>query len=213
MNAAIILCGGYSRRLGRDKCQIRLGSYPLLGHVLRAVRTSVATVKIVGRQSQTASDVVPPEFRGDVQFIRDEAPDLGPLEGLRSGLASLSSTHQFAFACGCDSPLITPAFIDLMFRQAAGFDAAVAVLDAKILPLPAVYHVSVARKIEAAVAARELSLWRAVERLHVNHVPLQTLEQVDPNLESLINVNDDSTLESVAAIMARRPSAAGEESA
>lgn len=204
MNAAIILCGGYSRRLGRDKCHINLGDQTLIGHVLTTVLQTVDTVKIVGRKSQLPTEVVPVQFLDQVDFLTDERPELGPLEGLRVGLASLQTTNQLAFACGCDCPLITPRFVEFLFHLADEFAAVVPQIDGKVLPLPAIYRVNALPHIEAALASGERGLWRMVERLNARRVSGAELETIDPGLKSLINVNDESTLESVNALWAAR---------
>ena len=204
MNAAIILCGGYSRRLGRDKCRISLGNQTLLGHVLIAVLQTVDTVRVVGRKSQLPSELIPVEFRDQVDFLHDERPELGPLEGLRVGLASLQRSHQMAFACGCDCPLISPRFIEFLFQQAEDFEAVVPQIDGKVLPLPAIYRVNALPHVEAALASGERGLWRMVQRLNARRISPAELETVDPGLKSLINVNDEPTLETVNALWAQR---------
>ena len=204
MNSAIILCGGYSRRLGRDKCQIKLGDQTLIGHVLNAVCETVETVVAVGRQSQNIGEVIPPEFREKIKFICDARKDCGPLEGLRAGLSAILDSHQAAFVCGCDFPLITPAFIEFLLREAEGFQAAVPWIDDKLLPLPAVYRVDALQKIESSLEADQRSLWRMVERLEAHRLTREKIEAIDPGLECLINVNDESTLETVTAIWSQR---------
>jgi molybdopterin-guanine dinucleotide biosynthesis protein A len=75
----------------------------------------------------------------------------------------------------------------------------------KLSPLPAVYQKNGAlSRIEEMQATGERSLWRLVERLHTRRVIREELEQVDPGLEGLINVNDAQTLETVAMIWAQR---------
>ncbi len=204
MNCAIVLCGGFSRRLGRDKCQIRLGDQTLIGHVLHAVYETVDTVVAVGRVAQKIGDVIPEEFRDKVNFICDSSPDCGPLEGLRAGLAAIQDSHRAAFVCGCDCPLITPAFIEFLFHEAEGFQAAVPWIDGKLLPIPAVYHADALPKIESALEAGERSLWRMVVRLQAHRLTRFDIETIDPSLKSLVNINDEPTLETVTAIWAQR---------
>ena len=205
-NAAIILSGGFSRRLGRDKCQVALGDETMIGHVLRAVHHSAKNVRVVGRERQQAEDVIPAEFLDTTAFVCDAVPDRGPLEGMRAGMESLPDSIQLAFVCGCDCPLITPNFIEFMFRLADGYEAAVPWIDGELCPIPAVY-----RKANALAAIKDMlttgerSLWRLVERLQTRRVTREELEQIDSGLESLINVNDVQTLDVVSKIWSQRP--------
>jgi molybdopterin-guanine dinucleotide biosynthesis protein A len=177
----------------------------MIGHVLRAIHNCVEQVRVVGRERQHPDEVIPTEFRETTKFVADAFPDLGPLEGFRAGLESLPDSIRFVFLSGCDSPLITPKFIEFLFQTADGYEAAVPWIDGKLCPLPAVYQRTAALDcIEEMRAPRERSLWRLVERLQTQRVTREELEQVDPGLEALINVNDAPTLDTVAAIFSQR---------
>ena len=177
----------------------------MIAHVLRAISNCVEQVRVVGRQGQRSEEVISTEFRETTRFVADAFPDVGPLEGFRAGLESLPGKVQFVLLSGCDSPLITPKFIELLFQLAAGYEAAVPWIDGKLSPLPAVYQKSAAlARIEEMRATGERSLWRLVERLQSRRVTRDEVEQVDPGLEALINVNDAPTLEIVVAILSQR---------
>jgi len=204
VNAAIVLCGGHSRRMGHDKCLIRLGHSTLLGHVLRTLHESVETVCVVGRHPQRAEQIIPSEFYGTTSWVVDAGPDLGPLEGLRAGMASLPKTAQFAFVCGCDSPLITPRFVEGLFHSVGDYQAVVPWIDESLYPLPAVYSCGIWPQINDQLARNELSLWRLAERLNVRRLTREEIDVFDPGLQSLLNVNDPATLETVSQIWAQR---------
>lgn len=207
MNAAIVLCGGLSRRLGRDKCQVPLGHQTLIGHVLSTVHKCVEIVHVVGRPTQRSDEVIPTEFRQQTSFVVDEAPDGGPLEGFRTGLSTLPDSATWVLLCGCDFPLLRPKFIEFLFRVVEGFDAAVPFVDDKLCPMPAVYHRRKSLdRLGETQAAGERSLWKLVQRLDARRLTRDELQQVDPGLNSLINVNDAPTLETAAMIWAQRNS-------
>jgi molybdopterin-guanine dinucleotide biosynthesis protein A len=76
--AAIVLCGGRSRRMGRDKWSLPFGPGTLLDHVVARVRPAVDEIVVVAREGQ---DVTTGET-----IVRDPAEGLGPLAGLVGGL-------------------------------------------------------------------------------------------------------------------------------
>ncbi len=177
----------------------------MIAHVLRAAHTCVEQVRVVGRIRQLPEEVIPMEFRETTSFISDAFPDGGPLEGFRAGLESLPDSNQFVFLSGCDSPLITPKVIEYLLRMAEGYEAAVPWIDGALSPMPAVYQkIAAVSRIEAMQASGERSLWRLVERLQTRRVTREELEQVDPGLEALINVNEAQTLETVTMIWSQR---------
>lgn len=183
-----------SRRLGRDKCQVVLGDTTIVGHVLRAAHQAVAEVVVVGRCGQDAAQIIPPEFQATTTFVTDRRPDCGPLEGLRAGLASLPSTIRYACLCGGDCPFITPDFIGRLLSLATDVEAAVPWIDGKYAPIPAAYATVLEDRIEKLLEGGERRLWRLVEQSRVRQVFSEDLVDIDPELQSLINVNDPLTL-------------------
>jgi molybdopterin-guanine dinucleotide biosynthesis protein A len=151
--------------------------------------------------------MLPEEFRGNTSFVVDTIPDNGPLEGLRAGLESLPPETQLALLVGCDNPLITPRTIDFLFHCADGYQAAIPWIDGRLSPIPAVYSRNVLGPLQQALARGERSLWRFAERLNIRQLTREELQVVDPGLQSLINVNDPQTLETVIEIWAQRSSA------
>ena len=106
--AAIVLCGGRSRRMGRDKAALPFGDETMLERMVRIVASVTDEVVIVAREGQR----VPGDFAGTrcrPKIVRDPAEGLGPLAGIAEGLAAVSSER--AFLCSCDLPLLEPAVI------------------------------------------------------------------------------------------------------
>src|SRR5690606_40516316 len=78
--AGIILAGGRSRRLGRDKARLLLGRRTMLEHVRAALGTVCSPLLVVGRAPATAVD-------RRITWVADRRPGWGPLAGLEAGLA------------------------------------------------------------------------------------------------------------------------------
>ena len=74
---ALILAGGRSRRMGRDKAALPWQGRPLLDHLRCMLEAEGATVTVSGRQA-------------DGRGIADLWPDAGPLGGIGSALPQLA---------------------------------------------------------------------------------------------------------------------------
>jgi molybdopterin-guanine dinucleotide biosynthesis protein A len=84
----------------------------LVVHVVETLRLAVDEVVVVS----SAELELPPLA---ARVVRDREPHLGPLAGIREGLANIEA--EFAFVTGTDAPFLTPVFAKtlLAFGRAA----------------------------------------------------------------------------------------------
>lgn len=187
MTGAVVLCGGRSSRMGRDKASLPFHGDTLLGRTVRTVARSAEDVVVVARPGQD----LPPLPEG-VRVVRDERPDQGPLGGLGPGLRA--SRSDVCFVTSCDTPFLVPAVIDLLRLRLRGADVAVAETDdgaeRHVHPLCSVVRRSVAPRIDALLDAgrrRPVFLYDEVATVRVGETELRA---VDPELRSFVNCND-----------------------
>ncbi|MBM3461123.1 MAG: molybdenum cofactor guanylyltransferase [Armatimonadetes bacterium] len=89
MRNALILAGGQSSRMGRDKATLVVPEGTLLERVARAVEPLVARVIVVGGASAD---------------VPDELPGEGPLAAMCSGLRASDAEWTYVLACDLDEP-------------------------------------------------------------------------------------------------------------
>jgi molybdopterin-guanine dinucleotide biosynthesis protein A len=183
---AIILCGGRSTRMGRDKATLPFGPEAMLQRVVRLVNAVVETANIV---VVAAADQSLPELPAEVAITRDDRPDRGPLEGLAAGLRALHSQVDAVYATSCDVPLLVPAFVARMFEALGEHDVAVPREDAYHHPLAAVYRRSVLPAVERLLAADRLRPRDLFDEVRTIEIPVAELLAVDPDLTTLRNLN------------------------
>ncbi len=184
---AIILCGGASARLGRDKALLPFGPQEvLLQRVVRLAGEAVAPEQIM---CVAAADQTLPRLSDAVEIVRDAEPHLGPLAGLATGLTAIKARADAVFACGCDAPLLAPSFVTRMFELLADHQIAVPHDDEHFHPLAAVYRSNVLPMAEVLLSAGERSLMSLFERCDTRPVPVDELRDVDPQLASLCACN------------------------
>jgi len=184
---AIILCGGRSTRMGRDKASLSFGpGETILGRVVRILREVVPAEKIVCVAALGQS--LPP-LPKEVRIVIDNIADAGPLAGLARGLASLARETEVVYAAGCDSPLLMPAFVERIF-QLLGDGPIAAPHDGRHWhSLAAVYRPAVASVAQSLLAAGEHSLTALLNAVATRRVTLDELREVDPDLASLATCN------------------------
>ncbi len=157
--AAIVLCGGQSRRMGRPKALLPWFGRPLLEHVLATLEDCVDERIVV------TSAALPLPVEGlRARVVVDRAPDRGPLAALRDGLAATDAARVFVTAC--DSPLLTAAYVETLFAGAqSGTGAAAPVADGFVQVLSAVYPGGAGRVAEALLAEGAASLRALLDRI------------------------------------------------
>lgn len=153
----LVLCGGSSRRLGRDKALVPLGGRALVDRVVARLREVCGQVLLaVGDDPQRLAG------RGDATVL-DEPSGAGPLAGVAAGLAA-APTRAVA-VCGVDHPDIAPSLLAELASLASGGDAAVPVVHGWPQPLHAVWTTTALPAVRAYLAAGQRSVRGVLDRL------------------------------------------------
>lgn len=131
--SALILAGGRSTRMGRDKITIRLGGETLLERALRRIQSYCSEVLILAGQRDLKG------FSAEgVRVVPDIYPGRGPLGGVHAGLKAAS--HPACFVVACDLPFFSPELLVGMWELIQGYQLVVPRLtDGRLEPMHAVY--------------------------------------------------------------------------
>lgn len=131
---AVILAGGKSTRMGRDKSLMSYRGKPLIQHICESLRPHFDQMMVAATDCEKYGFL-------NVEVTPDLVADQGPIMGILSALEASETDYNFVIAC--DSPGIHLPFIFSMVDQAAGCDCVVPVDKAgKMQPLFAVYRKS-----------------------------------------------------------------------
>jgi len=182
--AGIVLCGGKSSRMGRSKAMLPFGAERMLQRVVRILRETVEPIIVVAAQGQELPPL-PPE----VLLARDEHPERGPLEGIRAGLAAVRDNADAVYISGCDVPLLKEGFVRRMIEELGRHEIAVPREGKFYHPLAAVYRATVLSDVEQLLAEDRLRPFFLFESCDTRTVPVESLREVDPQLDSLRNLN------------------------
>lgn len=105
---AVILAGGASTRMGRDKALLTWRGRPFVAHIIERLQTHVGDIAI---NTNAATEFT--QFR--LPLIADATAERrGPLAGI---LAALNySSSEWTLIVPCDNPLLSPLLIDRLLE-------------------------------------------------------------------------------------------------
>ncbi len=181
---ALILAGGNSRRMGRDKAGLLLGDETLLWRVAAVLQRSFPRVVVSVRQP-----------RPEIPFpqVCDDPALAGPLAGLAAGLASADT--QWVFAVACDMPFLSQPVIERLAQHRPGCQAVVPVVQGHLQPLAAFYAVTCLPVIRRNLAGGgKHSIRGILEQLQVCYVDEMEMQEADPSLRSFFDLDTPDEL-------------------
>ncbi|HTT75659.1 MAG TPA: molybdenum cofactor guanylyltransferase, partial [Candidatus Binataceae bacterium] len=125
--SAVILAGGRSSRMGRDKASLPFGGVTILERIVGELARHFD--ELIVAAGAAMPDAVPPP-RGlppNVTLLHDDAPYQGPVGALARGIAL--AHHPIVFACSCDLPLLNGAVAHALCVTLDGYDAVIPEVD------------------------------------------------------------------------------------
>jgi molybdopterin-guanine dinucleotide biosynthesis protein A len=175
--AGIVLAGGRSQRMGRDKASVMLGTESLLHHVLSRLAQQVAAVAVNADLATEDVPVVPDRFPGKA----------GPLAGIHAAMLYAAGlpgiTHVVTVSVDCP---FFPA--DLVARLAAAIERpsqiAIAASEGRSHPVFGLWPVTLAADLEAWIATDEK---RRVRDFLLRHDVTEVAFPLHPTRASLLD--------------------------
>lgn len=155
----VVLAGGSSTRMGRDKALLSLpGGKTLLERgidTLREAGLSRIVVSVSSAQRGHALRAALPVLAGRA-IVVDCPPDSGPLAGLCAAMSAFPGYHVLLIAC--DMPHLEPDPLRAMLDEPRTVDALVPVASGQLQPLCAIYGPACLRVAGRLLATGRLSM-------------------------------------------------------
>lgn len=186
--SAVVLAGGGSRRMGRDKAMLPVGGRTLLARAVERLARRFDDILVSAGADGLGCDL------SGVTVVPDASPDQGPLMGLATTLPR--ARHALAFVVACDIPDIDLAFVEILLARIGGRDAALPVRGGRAEPLFAVYRTAAAGPAGEVLAAGGRSVLDLLARLDVVRVRV-------PRGVRIGNVNTESDYRALLRIAGR----------
>jgi molybdenum cofactor guanylyltransferase len=181
----VILAGGESRRMGRDKLPLKIGDVTLLDRVHNALTSRCAEILVVGCKGYAPAGA---------RCIPDLRTGEGPLAGIEAGL--LTARNRQVFVGAGDMPFITGDLVGyLLGLLSERTQAAVPCLEEGPHPLCAAYGREVQPAVRAALDRGVRSVRELLESLQgVRYVGEEELRRFGDPYLLLTNVNSPEDL-------------------
>jgi len=188
----IILAGGLSSRLGKDK-----GLCEFKGRSL--VSNAIDTLKPLCEQMMISANIFPEKYATfGLPVIADEKPGIGPLGGIYTCLKKSTTQHNLVLSC--DTPFVNAAVFEYLLEKVNNEQVVTPSHETFLIePLSAYYNTNVIGDMEIAIRNRNYKMMDFFKQIRFKSVNL------DKNLAFFteylfLNVNTPKDLEEANSI-------------
>jgi molybdenum cofactor guanylyltransferase len=183
--AAIVLAGGQSRRMGRDKALLSIGGVPLLQRVCEVALQCTPLVYVITFRPEQYRAIVPATCRLlQEQALLGEIKPHGPLLGFAQALETVQREEtqaEWALLLACDLPHLSSKTLHHWVKDLENADDAIAVLPRSHKgwePLCGFYRTSCLHRLRAAIAQGDRSFQRWLSQESVKALPLDDTQML-----------------------------------
>ena len=194
--SGIVLAGGMSRRLGRNKAVEHVGRMPLLSRVIDRLSQVTDQTVVVVADAEQASELPIPH---SATIAPDVYPGAGSLGGIFTGLSA--AAEEWGIVVACDMPFLNLDLLRHMLSLRDGYDAVVPVIDGRPEPTHAAYSTACLPHIERRLQANDLKIARFFDQIRVNYLSQSEVEERDPERLSFFNVNTQEDLDRALSLV------------
>jgi molybdopterin-guanine dinucleotide biosynthesis protein A len=191
----VVLAGGKSRRMGKDKRFLEVAGRPLLEHVCAVLEPLFPELILSLAYPEPEIQVKP--FR----VVTDVIPDCAALGGLYTALSG--SSHSRIFVVACDMPFITALSIERFLSLVGECDVGLAELATGIQPMHAVYSKACLPAIRRMIDQKQLKIQTlaTLKELSVQVLTERDLAGMSNHMLPFLNVNTPADYELVRKLL------------
>ena len=185
--SAVLLAGGESRRMGKDKATVLFRGKPLWQIQIDLLRKLEPAEIFVSARTD-------PSWRpDDVQYVADDPPSRGPLSGIAASLEQMHTAHLLAFAI--DMPFMSQTYLRYLCDHIEPGVGVLPKIDDRAEPLAAIYPREASADFRSALAGTDFSLQTLVCDL-IEAGKLREIPVTEQEKKLFLNVNELSDLQS-----------------
>ena len=195
--SCVVLAGGKSLRLGRDKIVENVGKKSLLQRVVSRLSLFNCDIIIVTAKGQSLT-----QFTGHpkLKIVDDIYPGKGSLGGIYTGVAVSDSFHNLIVAG--DMPFLNRDLLSHMMQLSANFDVVIPRVGKLVEPLHAIYSKNCLAPIESLFRQDNLKIIEFFPSVRVRYVEAEEINKFDPKQLSFFNINSEKDLETARELAA-----------
>ena len=184
----LVLGGGQSRRMGRDKRYLEWEGEVFVDRVCKIMSSLFGEVLLVNAKDDYDCSHLP------VRLVFDKIPQKGSLGGLYTGL--IESKNFLNFVVACDMPFLKPESI-ACFCSHPTSDVVVVKFSTRLQPLHGRYSKACLPVIEKMIGQNDLKIQHLINdpSLSVHFLDEKLFDDVDPHRLSFMNINTPADFE------------------
>ena len=176
----VLLAGGSSSRMGRNKALMPLAGQRLVDRALAVLRSVLDELLMVTNSPDLYADL-------GVPMVPDLVTGKGALGGIHSAIHHAAEPHCLVVAC--DMPFLNAGVLRYLVDQRAGYDVVVPNAKGRPQPLHAVYGKACLQPIARRLESDRLHVVGFFPDVQVREVTADELAVFDPEGLSFRNLN------------------------
>ncbi len=186
MESAVILAGGKSIRMGRNKALLEFGGETLIERLYRTLKEAFREVLVSANDPEVYTFL-------DAPVIPDIYEDGGSLAGVHAGLSLCRA--EYCFFLACDMPFVDVGLIRHLDRYADDYDIVIPVSRNGLEPLHSFYSRRCLPYIEEQLDSGNLKIIDFFPLVRMREVGVDEMHEFDPDELSYFNINTQEKYE------------------
>lgn len=162
--SAVILAGGKSSRMGKDKSLLLVDGIPMIQHIYSQLAPCFKEILIATNNGKLF------EFM-NIKIVNDHESCRGPLAGILAGLEA--SKYDINFMVACDIPYIDIKTVDLMIHEVEDYDGVIPITNGGYMePMFAIYRKNMLPAVRKTLRSGENKILKVFPYCKIKYINL-----------------------------------------
>lgn len=184
----VILAGGKSSRMGRDKSFLIFYGKPLIEILINKLQGIFKDLIIIANNISLYK-------KYKIKTYADIIKESGPLGGIHAGLHYSKSKYNFIMAC--DMPFVEPGLIKFMSANIENYDLVVPKLNGRFEPLCAIYSKNCLKAIENQLSKNNLKVVDFFPQVKLKEIVEKDLVDFNKDGKFFLNINTPACYQAI----------------
>lgn len=181
----IVLAGGKSSRMGKDKAMCNFRDKPLVEYAIEALEPFCGEILL-------STNLTGGYEKYGFALVNDDVKEIGPMGGIYSCLKKSKTKHNFVLSC--DTPFIGKDLVKFIIDNISNdFDIVAPIHQNSLLePLCAYYNISVLPELKTFIERRDFKLMGLLKSLRLKQLVIDNnLGFYNQKLFNNLNTSED----------------------
>ena len=188
----ILLAGGKSSRMGKDKALIKYGNETFMSNSLKKLHKLFDEVIVV-------ADNIEKYNIENAKIIQDIYPKMGPMGGIHAALKA--AKNDWIFVIPCDMPMWQPFLVEEILKYRLDYDIVVPLINDHMEPLFALYKKTCIPGLEECLNKNIIKVLELYPLVKTNYLELEKVyNEVDQCDKNFFNINTPEDLYNMVKI-------------